>query len=293
MLAGYDWGDFCYVDMLYILLNRCRNEIRLRGYSKTTEKLYLALIKEYLLFAAGADAVSVCADFSRPDEDKIRSFLYGKVERDLASQTVNLSLSAIKFFYVNVIKCRWNIDLKFAKKSRRLPVVLSRLEIVVILRNIKNLKHRLMVALTYGAGLRISEVTNLKVRDLDFVTERVLVRQSKNKKDRLTVMPDKLKVHLQRRCFGKQPGDFVFESERGGKLHTRSLQLVFGRALRKSHIVKDAHFHSLRHSFATHLIENGTNIRFVQELLGHSSIRTTQIYTQVGESALGKIKSPL
>jgi integrase/recombinase XerD len=122
---------------------------------------------------------------------------------------------------------------------------------------------------------------------------RLFIRLSKGKKDRYAIFPDKLKVQLQRLCYGKLAGDYLFESERGGKLHSRSLQKAFLLGLKRSGIAKDAHFHSLRHSFATHLLENGTDIRYLQVLLGHASIRTTQIYTQVGQGMLDRIRSPL
>lgn len=307
MLLGYFFGVFVSFFMFHRLLNLVREEIRLRGYSRRTEQVYLALLKEFFFFLAGCDRAGVVLDrvvydqalargesvFLEIDEVKIRAFLMEKVERDLSSETVNLYLCAIKFFYFRTLRCRGALEIVFARRNRRLPVVLSRREVVLLIRNVKNLKHRLMVALAYGSGLRVGELVHLKVRDLDFDGRRILVREGKGKKDRLTVLPDKLFVQLQRCCFGKSGGDFVFESERGGRLHERSLQTVFHRARKKAGILKDAHFHSLRHSFATHLLENGTNIRFVQELLGHRDIKTTQIYTQVSEGVLGRVKSPL
>ena len=316
-------------------LNRVRDEIRLRGYSARTEKIYVGFLREFFGFLVGCDKDGVlrgekginnekliinnepaaARNFSlqnfgyrvfpldkinsvdericRLDEAKIREFLLGKVGRGLAPQTVNLYLNAIKFFYYEVLGCQGRIGIRFAKFNRRLPVVLSRGEVFLVLANIKNLKHRLMVGLAYGAGLRVSEVVKLRVRDLDFGCMRICVRESKGKKDRLTLMPEKLRLGLQRRCYGKAGGDFVFESERGGRLHVRSIQKAFLLGLKRAGIVKDAHFHSLRHSFATHLLENGTDIRYVQELLGHASIRTTQVYTQVSSGMLGKIQSPL
>lgn len=291
-------------------LNKTRGEIRLRGYSQRTEKLYLALLREYFFFLVGCDRYGVLLEADagavgnldglrvedlvcRVDEEKIREFLMKKVDLGLAPQTVNLYLNAVKFFYYDVLRLRVRIDIRFAKFNRRLPVVLSRQEVYLILNNIANKKHRLMVALAYGAGLRVSEVIKLKVRDLDFSLMKLDVRMSKGKKDRVTLLPERLRLALQRQCYGKVGADFVFESERGGHLHARSLQVVFLRALKKSGIAKDAHFHSLRHSFATQLLENGTDIRYVQELLGHASIRTTQVYTQVSAGVLEKIKSPL
>ena len=267
-------------------LRQVRQEVRLRGYSPRTEKIYVSFLQEFLNFA-GPSAVHLM------EEAVIRDFLSTKVEKDAAPQTINLYLNAIKFYYYQVLNVPGRLKMRYAKFNRRLPVVLTRMEVIIILRNIANVKHRLMVALAYGAGLRISEVVSLKVRDLDFNMMRLSVRQSKGKKDRITVLPDKLRNQLLRSVLGLSGGDWLFQSQRGGKLHARSVQMVFKAALKKSGIVKDACFHSLRHSFATHLLENGDDLRYLQEILGHSSIRTTQQYTHLTSDGLRKIRSPL
>ena len=197
------------------------------------------------------------------------------------------------FFYREVMRDTTPIVVHFAKKESRLPDVLSRAEIHRLLAATKNTKHRLSLALAYGAGLRISEVVNLEVQDLDLEQLMVTVRQGKGRKDRMTVIPASLVADLRGFLAGRSPQDVLFESDRGGALSSRSLQLVFARALRVAGISKDATFHSLRHSFATHLLENGTDIRYVQALLGHSNIRTTQRYTRVTNPALKNIRSPL
>ena len=160
------------------------------------------------------------------------------------------------------------------------------------MKNIENEKHRLFLALAYGAGLRISEVVTLKVKDFDLKNLIIHVKQAKGKKDRITIFPDKLKNKISFLIKEKTKNDYLFISERGGKLTTRTLQKVFENGLNKARIKKDASFHSLRHSFATHLLENGTDVRYVQELLGHANIRTTQIYTKVTNPVLKNIKSP-
>jgi len=151
----------------------------------------------------------------------------------------------------------------------------------------------LIISLSYGAGLRISEAQNLKVKDIDFDELTIHIKNAKGKKDRITILPEKIKNDLQKALSFKDQNDFIFESERGGKLSTRTLQKIFEKALMKTGIKKPATFHSLRHSFATHLLENGTDIRYVQELLGHQNIRTTQIYAHVTNPNLKNIKSPL
>jgi site-specific recombinase XerD len=265
-------------------LEQVSNELRLRNYSPKTIKCYLACVAEYLRFCG--------AEIEQLNEDKIKQFLLQKQDKNYAPQTINLYLNAIKFFYRDVLKNYQKIDIKFSKRNKTLPVILAREEISQILSNIKNKKHWLMLALAYGAGLRVSEIISLKVRDVLFDEMVVCVRRGKGRKDRLTVFPEKIKNEMYLLIAGRDASDYLFESERGGRLTERSVQAVFERALQKSGIKKDATFHSLRHSFATHLLENGVDIRYVQELLGHANIRTTQIYTHVTNPAIKNIKSP-
>lgn len=191
------------------------------------------------------------------------------------------------------MKIPQRINLKFAKRSKKLPIVLSREEIKSVIDAIRNPKHKLIISLAYGAGLRISEVVNFKVKDINLEELTIHLKNAKGKKDRITIFPEKIKNDLQGLIAGKNLNDYLFESERGGKLTERTAQKVFENALREAGIKKDATFHSLRHSFATHLLENGVDVRYVQELLGHQNVRTTQIYTQVTNPKLKNIKSPL
>jgi len=204
-----------------------------------------------------------------------------------------LALSSIKFFYGEVLSDPIKINLKFSKRPKKLPIVLSKIEIEKIIAATKNAKYKLMISLGYACGMRISEVVNLKVFDLAIPELTVHIKGAKGKKDRISVLPEKLSDDLTNLIAGKSPTAYVFASNRGGKLRTASLQKVFRNSLHTAHITKPATFHSLRHSFATHLLENGTDIRYVQVLLGHANIRTTQIYTQVTNPQLKNIKSPL
>ena len=172
-------------------------------------------------------------------------------------------------------------------------MVLSRKEIKKIILKIKNKKHKLMIGFAYGAGLRISEVVSLRVGDVDLKKLTVHIKGGKGKKDRITIFSKKLVKELKKRVEDKTGEDWLFESERGGKLSIRTAQVVFSVALKQVGIKRPATFHSLRHSFATHLLENGVDIRYVQELLGHANIRTTQRYTKVTNPSLRNIKSPL
>jgi len=266
-------------------LDQTEQELRLRNYSPKTIKSYLACLAEYFAFHG--------ADPEQMNEDKIKEFLLRKQAKNYAPQTVNLYLNAIKFFYQQVLKVYKKIDIRFAKKSKKLPVVLSRQEIGQILDNIRNSKHKLLIALSYGAGLRVSEAVTLKVRDVQLDELTIHLKAAKGNKDRLTIIPEKLKNELYFLIQGRDGGDYLFESERGGRLTERTAQIIFAKALIKAGIKKDATFHSLRHSFATHLLENGTDVRYVQELLGHANIRTTQLYTHVTNPSIRNIKSPL
>jgi len=267
------------------LLGKVKQELCLRNYSPKTIQSYLFCLREYCGYKKG--------NLSELNIANIKDFLLKKQSQGYAPQTVNLFLNAIKFFYHDIVKTNQPIGLKFAKRSIKLPIVLSRDEINKIIGSITNTKHRLMISLAYGAGLRVSEVVKLKVRDLDLAGLTIHLKNAKGKKDRLTVFPEKLKNDMMNLMAGKDANDYVFASERGGGLTERTAQKVFENALGKSGIIKQATFHSLRHSFATHLLENGVDVRYVQELLGHQNIRTTQLYTKVTSPSLKKIKSPL
>lgn len=266
-------------------LNKIEQELKLRNYSSKTIKAYLGCLKDYFDFKI--------SNLEKLDENNIKDFLLEKQSKNYSSQTINLYLNAIKYFYREILKIPQKINLKFAKRSKKLPVVLSRNEVGCIIESIKNQKHRLIISLSYGAGLRISEVINLKTKDINLEELTIHIKNAKGKKDRITIFPEILKNDIKILIVEKDLDNYVFESERGGKLSERTIQKIFENALKKTDIKKDATFHSLRHSFATHLLENGTDVRYVQELLGHSNIRTTQIYTQVTNPNLKKIKSPL
>lgn len=231
-------------------------------------------------------------ELAKLDQENIRDFLLWCKKKRVSSQSRNLYLSAIKFYYRGVVRNAQKVEIQSAKRPKSLPIVLSRAEIKKIAKSTKNPKNKILLSLAYGAGLRVSEVTGLKVQDLDFNELTVCIRQSKGQKDRISVMPESLIGELKNLIATKSGTAFVFESERGGELTTRTAQKIFENALKSSDVKKDATFHSLRHSFATHLLENGTDLRYVQELLGHQNIRTTQRYTQVTNPSLKNIKSP-
>jgi len=268
-----------------VYLKKLENELRLRRYSAKTVKSYVGCVAEYLSVKQN--------NFDSVNVDFIKQYLLSKIDRGMSSQTVNQSLQAINFFCWNVLKFYGKIDIKFAKTPSKLPIVLSRNEIGLILEAIKNEKHNLMVAIAYSGGLRVSEVINLKIKDINLAELTIHIKGAKGNKDRITILPEKLVQNIEKLISNKNLNDFVFASERGGNLTERTAQKIFENALRATGIKKDATFHSLRHSFATHLLENGVDVRYVQELLGHANIRTTQLYTKVTNPSLKNIKSPL
>lgn len=268
-----------------VYLKKLENELRLRNYSPKTIKSYTGCVAEYLRAKQN--------NFASVDIDYIKKYLLSIIDKGMSSQTINQNLQAINFFCWNVLKFRGKIDIKFAKTPSKLPIVLSRNEIQKILEVIKNEKHNLMIALAYSAGLRVSEIINLKIKDINLEELTIHLKGAKGNKDRITIFPEKLKEKIIEIIALRDKKDFVFASERGGRLTERTAQKVFEKALNDAKIGKDATFHSLRHSFATHLLENGVDVRYVQELLGHANIRTTQIYTKVTNPMLKNIKSPL
>jgi len=266
-------------------LEQTRQELKLRNYSFKTIRAYLGCLREYFDFKK--------FNLEKIDEENIKQFLLNKQSKNYSSQTINLYLNAIKFFYREVLKIPQKINLKFAKRNKKLPIVLSREEIKSIINLIKNPKHKLIISLAYGAGLRVSEVVNLRVNDINLEELTIHLKNAKSKKDRITIFPEKIEQDLKILIASKDLDDILLISERGGKLSERTIQKIFSNYLQKAKIKKKATFHSLRHSFATHLLENGVDVRYVQELLGHQNIRTTQIYTHVTNPQIRNIKSPL
>lgn len=267
------------------LLTKIKDELRLRNYSQRTIDAYLTCLSDYFRYIK-----NVTRD---PNIAIIKTYLLEKQSKGQSPQTINLYLNTIKYFYREIFKSRVSIDLKFAKTSSKLPVVLSRMEIEKLINAIDNRKHKLLISLSYGAGFRVSEAINLKIKDIDLAELTIHLKDAKGKKDRITIFPEKLKADLMEIMALRDKNDYVFESNRLGKLTERTAQKIFENALKNARITKDATFHSLRHSFATHLLENGVDVRYVQELLGHQNIRTTQLYTKVTNPSLKKIKSPL
>lgn len=256
----------------------------LRNYSRRTIEAYTRVV---------SDLYKIIGRLPRDiTPAEIKDFLYKKQKSGLSSQSIALFANAINFLYTQIYRRENFQKLRQPKRTHKLPSVLTKSEIENILDQIKNDKHCLLLAIAYAAGLRVSEVISLRVKDINLAEMTLIVRQGKGRKDRLTVISPRLVEGLKKMMQGKDGADYVFESNRGGKLTAATAQKVFYQALRRANIKKPATFHSLRHSFATHLLENGVDVRYVQELLGHQNIRTTQIYTHVTNPALKNISSP-
>jgi len=262
-------------------------ELKIRGFSPKTVKAYLYYNKD-LLERNEKSPKNV-------NIDDIKEYLLYLKNRNLSNATINVAINAFKFYYIQILRRKFfvNKELFRTKKAQKLPTVLTKKEVKNILSQIQDVKYKLMLGLMYSSGLRISEVVNVKVEDFDFENKLLRVQQGKGGKDRNTILSEKIIGVLQKYIKSKEAGNYVFESRRGGKLAKRSVQKAFSNALKKSKIKKVASCHSLRHSFATHLLEDGTDIRYIQELLGHKNLETTQIYTKVANNNLKNIKSPL
>lgn len=268
-----------------MLIKRLQEYMRVGGYSPRTIQAYTSCTKQlYAYFKKPLNLVT---------ESELLHFLDEKIKKGLSSFTVNQYYAAFKLVITKAYKKPFEFSFPYSKRHKKIPVVLSRIDIQQLIKACKNDKHRLILELSYGAGLRVSEVVSLKVQDLDLKELTVYIVSSKGKKDRISIIPESLVEDLSFFIVKKEKTDYVFGSNRGGKLTTRTAQVVFTNTLKKANVKKPATFHSLRHSFATHLLENGVDVRYVQELLGHANIRTTQIYTKVTNPKLKNIKSPL
>ncbi|MBU2639666.1 MAG: tyrosine-type recombinase/integrase [Nanoarchaeota archaeon] len=213
---------------------------------------------------------------------------------DKASTSIIVFLAALRYAYTTIFEKDITVGIKRPKREKRIPSVLTKEEVKKLFSSINNKKSNLMITLIYAAGLRVSELTNLKIIDLNFEEKIGHVRQAKGRKDRVFNIPENLSDQLKKQVEQQKSlnQEYLF-SGKHGPLSTRNIQKIVQTARLKAGIEKDVHPHTLRHSFATHLLENGVDIRFIQTLLGHSSLETTQIYAHVSTEQLKKIKSPL
>lgn len=227
------------------------------------------------------------------DEDDIKLYLSENLTES-SSSSIIVFLSAIKYAFSSILKNDITLGIKRPKREKRIPVVLSKDEIKKLFEILNNKKSKLMISLMYACGFRVSELINLKNDDINFEENVGYVKQAKGRKDRMFNIPNFLVEDLKKQIGSQKQNDvkFVFSGPKG-KLTPRNIQKIVSKAAHRAGINKDVHPHTLRHSFATHLLENGTDIRKIQELLGHSNLATTQIYTHISTEELKKIKSPI
>jgi site-specific recombinase XerD len=223
----------------------------------------------------------------------VRLFLESLSEKGLTGNTMNVYHMAIRFLFEDVLDKRIWIDIKYSKVPEKLPVVLSKEEVKKLFSVIKNSKHKLMTQLMYSAGLRVSELINLKINDIDLDKNYGWVHGGKGGKDRLFIVAESLKSELKKFINLKKRDEWLFTSQRERKYNIRSLQQIVKRARKEAGFEKRVSCHTLRHSFATHLIEDGYSVSEVQALLGHKSPETTFIYLHTASPNMIKIKSPL
>jgi len=260
------------------------NAMRALMYSRKTAKRYLSIVDRYAGFV----------DIPLPEtsvDDAVNFLAY--LERDIgvSASTLNQAISALKFLYSRVLGREMPISRR-PRSDKRLPAILSRDEVIRIINSPKNIKHRTLLAMAYSAGLRVSELACIKLADIDQKRGVILIKNGKGRKDRYTILADRMIALLQAYIDLYKPKIWLFEGQGNGHIHVRSIQEVFYHAKELCGIEKDISIHTLRHCFATHLLEDGTDIRYIQELLGHVSAKTTQIYTHVARKDFLRIRSP-
>jgi len=261
------------------LLIKLEKELKLRNYSKKTIKGYIFSVNKFLEYSKEKGI----------NEKTFKKYILGKLPNQNPSSVAKDSF-AIKFFFEKVLNQK--INLQTIKRNKTLPNILTINEVRKMLTLTENIKHKLIIKLLYGCGFRVSEIINLKKQDVNFEEDLIKVNLGKGKKERFVKIPCSIKEDLENYS-ELNNSKILFPSNRGGKLTIKSIQKIVSNAGKKAKIKKRVYPHLLRHSFATHLLEQGTDLRIIQKLLGHSSIKTTQIYTQISQASIKNIKSPL
>ena len=261
------------------LLLKLKQELEIRNLSKQTIKGYLYSVEKFLEFSRNKGL----------NENSVKIYVQEKLKNKNPS-SVRRDLFAIKFFFENILNQKLNVP--NPKKNHTLPEILTLEEIKRMIEVTSNIKHKLILKILYGCGLRVSEVVNLKKSDLNFEEGLIHIKLAKGKKDRFVKIPNSVIQELKN-YFSLENGEVLFPSNRGGKLTKDTIQKIVQNSAKKAEIKKRVYPHLLRHSFATHLLEQGTDLRIIQKLLGHSDIKTTQIYTHISQASIKNIKSPL
>jgi len=265
-----------------IMLNDLVVEMKLRGFSEHTQRAYNKYCEHFVQSLNGKPIDQVI------DTD-VKTYLSSMVEKT-AARSVNLARAAV-LFYTNEIHKRNITGIKVPKIEKSLPVVLTKDEIVKLIAAVPRRRSQLLLKLLYASGLRVSELVSLHIADIQGTT--ITVRSGKGKKDRMTILPQSLANEIALYVRDHRLTGLLFPGRKGKPLTTRNVQAIISRATKRAEINKHVTPHKLRHSFATHLLEAGTDIRVIQELLGHSNLQTTQIYTHVSREQIQKVHSPL
>lgn len=269
------------------VMERMNVDLILKGYSHRTQRVYLQRVKDYIEFFGKSP--------EEMGEDEVREYLCYLINQNKSYSSVNGVYSALKFCYESSLHRPWSLNqIPRMKKETRLPVILDSTEIKRLFEVTTNLKHRTILVTTYAAGLRVSEVANLKVSAIDSKRMQIRIEQAKGKKDRYALLSEKNLELLRLYYKVYQPKTWLFFGFTPDKpISVRTIENVFTSAIRKASIKKKVSIHTLRHSFATHLLEAGTDIRYIQQLLGHASLSSTSIYIHLQNQNALKITSPL
>ncbi|GMU94904.1 MAG: integrase [Ignavibacterium album] len=269
------------------LIDKYSKLLHIKNYSTKTEKSYLHHLDLFLNFLSSNKIKDI-------DQNVLLNYFnYLKQTKNFSYSSMKQALASIRFLFLDVLKKEVDFDFFIKmKKPNSLPNILTTEEVKNIIYSLTNLKHRAIISTIYSCGLRISEAVNLKIQDIDSKAMTIKIVNAKGKNDRIVMLSEKL-LELLREYFKEyKPKTYLFEGQFGEKYSTRSIQQIFNNAVTKVKIKKRVTVHSLRHSFASHLLDNGTDIRFIQELLGHKHLSTTQIYTHINPVSVKKIKSP-
>ena len=260
-------------------VEKLRTELKIRGFSPLTARNYSFFVEKFLLKAN--------KESKELNEDDAKAYLADLFDTK-SKNTVMLAAASLKFFFKEILKKEMP-NVKMPKKDGKLPEVLTKEEVKNLIGSADNQKSRLIISLLYSAGLRVSELVNLKVEDVNFADKSGWVRHGKGAKDRLFVLSENLAKEIQEYTTGKQ-NKYLFSKE--NPLTTRNIQKIIKGTKIRAGISKKVTPHTMRHSFATHLLEQGTDIRLIQTLLGHSPLNTTQLYTHISSEQIKKVANP-
>ena len=267
-------------------LDELEKRLKLKGFSPRTIKSYKYNIGKFFEFVK-----------KKPEnvqKEDIEAYFMTLINKGKQTATIRLNYSSLKFFFTWIVPREINFhSIDQPKKKKSLPKVLIKSEIERMIKATTNLKHKLLIELLYSSGLRVSEAINLKVNEIDIENNSVRVNQGKGKKDRISILSEHFKKDLLKYLCQKRDNNIYLFSKGDSHIVLKTAQRIVAIAAKKAGLDKKVTPHMLRHSFATHLLENGTDIRYIQKLLGHSRLETTQIYTKVSNNDLKNIKSPL